>query len=567
MGAGFGAAAEAHLAGMLRAALAVARDRELAADAVQEALFRAWRAWDRLPPGSDAGPWLRTIARREALRAASRRRPEVELPEALPGGLDPAEAARARWEREAVASALAALPPRQREALWLRYAAEVPVAAIAAGMGLPAGTVKSHLHRGRHALRAALLREEGFGMESMVRRLEQLVRSLEEAGTAGSPAVAAALRAVPRHEFLPNVAEKPGRTPTGGWWADRDGAVDPGAAYRDAPVLVRSGHDAVACLGPGWAAALLQALDVRPGHRVLEVQSGTGYVTALLAQLVGRQGRVDGADPREAVAAMARRHLAGLRAQGYRVMCGCHDGAMAGAPEAHLDRVLATATVGDVSPFWWSHYAPGALVVIPVAVCGLPVLVRLEFLERDGGDLTLRGRVLQRVPETEARTWVEGCLGFLGGGGPGEWDRGMRHRDRMAWFDAWEPIVHRGPLELAVEVPPEARHPGAADGLRLFARLHRRDARIGAMRDADIRLVDLERGGDLIVDPEAGRAELRGSPAMVGEWKLLVEAWVAAGAPRIGDVEVAVAEPGAAVPPGRWALPATWHTWAFDLRA
>ena len=565
MGDGFATTVEAHLASMLRAALAVTDDREAAADAVQEALFRAWRAWERLPPGADAGAWLHTIARREALRGRSRRRPEAELPEGQPGGPDPADAAQARWEREAVAAAVEALPARQREALWLRYAAEAPIAVIAARMGLPPGTVKSHLHRGRHALRAALLHGEALGMDSLIRRLETLVRSLEEAGTAGSPAVAAALRAVPRHAFLPNLAEKPGRTPTGGWWAERDGTVDPDAAYRDARVLVRSGRDAVVCMSPGWAATVLQALDVRPGHRVHEVQSGTGYVTALLARLAGPEGRVDGAEPREAVAAMARGHLAGLRAQGHRVMCGSSDGAMVGSDDALLDRVLATATVGDVSPFSWPHYAEGAVVVAPLAVGGLPVLVRLALRESAGGDLNLRGRVLQRVPEAEGEAWVEGALGWLGGAGPGEWDRGMRHRDRMAFFDAWEPIVALSPLAVAVEVPAEARGPGAADGLRLFARLHRPDARIGAMRGTDIRLVDLEAGGDLIVDPEAGRGELRGAAAMVDHWRRLVEAWIAAGAPRIGDFRVGVAEPGAAPVPGRWMLPATWHSWAFDL--
>jgi RNA polymerase sigma factor (sigma-70 family) len=62
-------------------------------------------------------------------------------------------------ERSAVVAALRGLPERQREALVLRYYADLSEAEIAATMGISRGAVKSHTARGMSALRAALEQE------------------------------------------------------------------------------------------------------------------------------------------------------------------------------------------------------------------------------------------------------------------------------------------------------------------------------------------------------------------------------------------------------------------------
>lgn len=63
-----------------------------------------------------------------------------------------------RLERSAVIAGLRGLPGRQREALVLRYYADLSEAEIAATMGISRGSVKSHTSRGIAALRAALER-------------------------------------------------------------------------------------------------------------------------------------------------------------------------------------------------------------------------------------------------------------------------------------------------------------------------------------------------------------------------------------------------------------------------
>jgi RNA polymerase sigma factor (sigma-70 family) len=56
--------------------------------------------------------------------------------------------------RAALVEALCSLPRRQREALALRYLADLPEAEVAAALGVSAGSVKTHLHRGIAQLRA-----------------------------------------------------------------------------------------------------------------------------------------------------------------------------------------------------------------------------------------------------------------------------------------------------------------------------------------------------------------------------------------------------------------------------
>ncbi len=78
-------------------------------------------------------------------------------PQQAPPGTPPAEhGTLALLEQPAVAAALRDLPVRQREAIVLRYYADLSEADIAATMGISRGAVKSHTARGMSALRAAL---------------------------------------------------------------------------------------------------------------------------------------------------------------------------------------------------------------------------------------------------------------------------------------------------------------------------------------------------------------------------------------------------------------------------
>lgn len=124
-------------------------------DAAQEAALRAWRRHHQCHSPHGRRAWVAAIARNEALRVVSGRRPEVEIGDqaelSSPGGVDGATA-----ERLDVWRALADLPPAERELIGLRYWADLTQAEAAERLGLPEGTAKVRLHRVRATLRGQL---------------------------------------------------------------------------------------------------------------------------------------------------------------------------------------------------------------------------------------------------------------------------------------------------------------------------------------------------------------------------------------------------------------------------
>lgn len=128
-----------------------------AEDLVQETFLRAFRAFDRFEPGSNARAWLHTILQRvrtDAFRRTKRRPETVELEGEGPGLPPPQDALAAG--REDLERALAALPEVFRTAVVLRDVQELSYAEIAAALAIPVGTVMSRIHRGRALLREAL---------------------------------------------------------------------------------------------------------------------------------------------------------------------------------------------------------------------------------------------------------------------------------------------------------------------------------------------------------------------------------------------------------------------------
>jgi RNA polymerase sigma-70 factor (sigma-E family) len=132
-------------------------DRGAAEEVVQDAFAKYHMARHRVREPERQVAYLRSIVcnlARGRLRrwGLERRRQPLPEREALPAG----DAAEARHRRDTVAAALAALPRRQRECVVLRYWLDLPEREIAATLGIAAGSVKSHLHRGLAALETRL---------------------------------------------------------------------------------------------------------------------------------------------------------------------------------------------------------------------------------------------------------------------------------------------------------------------------------------------------------------------------------------------------------------------------
>jgi RNA polymerase sigma-70 factor (ECF subfamily) len=142
-------------------ALRITGDADAANDCAQEAFIRAYRALHQYDPALPFGPWLYRITTNASLNHVQRWRgretPVEELPDA-PEDLDegPEATAVRREELAEVLAAMDELPPAYRAALTLRHMQQLSYQEVADALGVPLGTVKTHLHRARAALKVRL---------------------------------------------------------------------------------------------------------------------------------------------------------------------------------------------------------------------------------------------------------------------------------------------------------------------------------------------------------------------------------------------------------------------------
>jgi protein-L-isoaspartate(D-aspartate) O-methyltransferase len=106
-------------------------------------------------------------------------------------------------------------------------------------------------------------------------------------------------------------------------------------------------------------ALMLEALDIRPSHRVLEVGTGTGYNAALLAQYLGDDSVVSV----EVDADVAEHARAALIDAGYSPTVVTDDGANGYAPGAPYDRIIATCSAPSIPRDWIEQVRPGGLIL------------------------------------------------------------------------------------------------------------------------------------------------------------------------------------------------------------
>ena len=130
-------------------------DLHSAQDLAQRALERTWHHWPRVRRYEQPGAWARRVLYNMALNEHRRRGRQRALPVADVQVVDGPSAPHIVLVR-----ALRRLPEDQRKVIVLHDGAGVPVAEVAAELGVPEGTVKSWLSRGRAKLAEALSDED-----------------------------------------------------------------------------------------------------------------------------------------------------------------------------------------------------------------------------------------------------------------------------------------------------------------------------------------------------------------------------------------------------------------------
>jgi len=150
-----------HYHSLVRLAALLVRDVPTAEDVVQDSFVAMHDGWQRLRDAESALAYLRqavlnrsrSVLRHRAVAEKHPQKPSPDMPSAEHGAL-------AQLERSAVIATLRKLPGRQREAIVLRYYADLSEAEIAAAMGISCGAVKSHTARAIAALRADLEQQD-----------------------------------------------------------------------------------------------------------------------------------------------------------------------------------------------------------------------------------------------------------------------------------------------------------------------------------------------------------------------------------------------------------------------
>ncbi|MDO5668629.1 MAG: protein-L-isoaspartate O-methyltransferase [Corynebacterium sp.] len=134
-----------------------------------------------------------------------------------------------------------------------------------------------------------------------------------------------------------------------------------GQAGFDAPIAIGHGQTNSQ---PWTVAFMLELLDVRPGHRVLDVGAGSGWSTALLHALLDGRGRLSAV---ELVPELVAFGQANLDAAGVDVRIVQATDGVFGLPDiAPFDRILVSAEATELPADLVEQLAPGGIMVIPV---------------------------------------------------------------------------------------------------------------------------------------------------------------------------------------------------------
>ena len=174
-------------------------------------------------------------------------------------------------------------------------------------------------------------------------------------------AVAAAFEAHPRTGFLPRRERRR---------ADHDGPIQIGAGQTNSQ--------------PRTVVAMLRLLDVRPGQRVLDVGSGSGWTTALLAHLTGSDGEVLGVELEPSLVEFGSDNLA-RTGQSWASIRQAEHGVLGWPPGAPYDRVLVSAEPDTLPDELVAQLADDGVMVIPVAGTMLRVTNPGAEVTRHGG--------------------------------------------------------------------------------------------------------------------------------------------------------------------------------------
>lgn len=254
-----------------------------------------------------------------------------------------------------------------------------------------------------------------------------LAQVLIERGKLSSPEWIEAVRSVPRHKLVPSYYR---RNEQAAWQQKHVDDADLSVIYRNDAfftALDERGWGVSSTSMPGLMTRMLELLDVRDDHRVLEIGTGTGYNAALLCHRLGDEQvfsvDIDYVDT-------ARERLADL---GYRPTLVTADGMLGLAEHAPYDRIIATCSVPRVPFAWVEQLVDGGLLLADLKIGN--TAGNLVLLRKDG--------------ERAEGHFDSGWAGFMPARRPGEPPAArakIRHEPERTWTSTTWPFCWEHPV-------------------------------------------------------------------------------------------------------------------------
>lgn len=209
--------------------------------------------------------------------------------------------------------------------------------------------------------------------ETLDTRLAAFAASLRGVGAIRSDAIEQAFATVERHCCVPRfrygpktISVPPDRQPGGD-------VLD--IVYSHQSLLTSTGGNGAppsSSSAPTLMARMLEALDLQPGLRVLEIGAGTGYNAALIATITGSPVVTVDAGVNTAQGAAESIHRLGLD---HQVAVRHGDGYLGEPSGAPYDRIIVTCGVAGLSPQWLDQLVPDGLIVAPISHGGVHPIV------------------------------------------------------------------------------------------------------------------------------------------------------------------------------------------------
>ena len=188
---------------------------------------------------------------------------------------------------------------------------------------------------------------------------KQLIQSLKIEGRIKSETVEKAFLAIPREAFIPPPLKQ--------------------YAYTDTPLEIGYGQTISA---PHMVAIMCEALDIHPGHSILEIGAGSGYHAAIVSHLSGKTGHVYAVERFASLAKKAQKNLDTIGITNVKVVIG--DGSLGLSQYAPYDRIYVTCAAPKIPPPLIDQLKDKGKLLIPIG----KLICTLHLIEKHGIKVT-----------------------------------------------------------------------------------------------------------------------------------------------------------------------------------